>query len=530
MNMKNNNFRNVLTTIIIILILGAVIIPGASINVVEKKDTNDYFINSLTNKMDQVSLDYGLIRNITENLSNIIFTEYNETNGEIAKGRAFGSKGEQRAAEILYENFTNFGFDPDRKYIDEEAVGVFLDRKIDILNYKLTIYHNSSKKNCTVFTLPRRSILGPHNRFWKLNYNFSYTNLKIRTSHPPRGESTEDYVIFQKDRDENSNVQSNGLFIAWMEKFLEFFMHRHWVGYIRADSNNDTCNMWIPGKLVPLFSINKTVGDTIDVENDRIHFYLEQRVNNSVNSSNVIAEIEGKKPNKTVIVCCLYDSWWCQGTGDSAVGMGTVMGIAKYFKDLQRICNITPKYTMKFIGFCGEELRCHGSKYYVRTHPFEKILYVIDLNQLGMDQTDPDPRLTLDVLANKKCFLKEVWDIVNRTNYKQRTNNWYNITPLYNPKGHLSDDRIFALNKPSCKTVCFLKSGKWKYHHRDGLNHEEGDVLSHIDWNDVNVTAEIVLNVTKYLVLDEHPEPIQNKNSIIDLFSPISNYLLKRKY
>ena len=35
------------------------------------------------------------IYNITKALSNIIFTEYDEENGEMAKGRAFGTKGLQ---------------------------------------------------------------------------------------------------------------------------------------------------------------------------------------------------------------------------------------------------------------------------------------------------------------------------------------------------------------------------------------------------------------------------------------------------
>ena len=68
---------------------------------------NEQNNNKLQRKVS--NLDIQLIFNITANLSNIIFDKYDEENGEIAKGRAFGTKGEHRAAEILYENMTLLG-------------------------------------------------------------------------------------------------------------------------------------------------------------------------------------------------------------------------------------------------------------------------------------------------------------------------------------------------------------------------------------------------------------------------------------
>ena len=68
--------------------------------------------------------------------------------------------------------------------------------------------------------------------------------------------------------------------------------------------------------------------------------------------------------------------------------------------------------------------------------------------------------------------------------------------------GGPSNAMIFAKSRTDCKTVCFLKDGGWKMHHRDGLNHTEGDVLKYFDWTDVSVTGEIVLLVTKYVALN----------------------------
>jgi hypothetical protein len=182
--------------------------------------------------------------------------------------------------------------------------------------------------------------------------------------------------------------------------------------------------------------------------------------------------------------------------------MGIVLGIAKYFIDH----HIKPQYTIKFIGFGGEEVGTRGSIYYQATHRFEDIEYVIDLNQLGFNQTQP--RLTLQVAANNKPFLQEIWGIVQKTDYVNRTGNVTNILPVFMPVGHISDDHSFALVRPvwrpifGCKTICFLKNGRWLNHHRDGENHTKGDVLEDFDWDDVSATGEIILNVTKHLTLD----------------------------
>ena len=57
--------------------------------------------------IDIDTLDSRFIYNITAALSNITKKEYDEETGEIAKGRAFGTIGEHKAAEIIRRNMTN---------------------------------------------------------------------------------------------------------------------------------------------------------------------------------------------------------------------------------------------------------------------------------------------------------------------------------------------------------------------------------------------------------------------------------------
>lgn len=279
----------------------------------------------------------------------------------------------------------------------------------------------------------------------------------------------------------------------------EYYTHPNWKGTISYDINNDEHNMWGSQSFVPEFAINRSIGRMItnNLENFTVDFYLNQSVNLSVDSCNIIGQLNGTDTTKTVIVCCLYDSWWCQGTGDSAIGMAIVLAIAKYFIEH----HITPKYPMKFIGFGGEEYGMRGSRYYEATHKNENIIYVIDLNQLGFTQTHP--RLTLEIAANNQSFLADIWKVVQRTDYQKLTGNVTDIMPIFMKNGHISDDRSFALARPntSCKTICFLKNGLWLMHHRDGLNHLSGDVFSYFNSTDVNATGDMIFNVTYTLRL-----------------------------
>jgi len=78
---------------------------------------------------------------------------------------------------------------------------------------------------------------------------------------------------------------------------------------------------------------------------------------------------------------------------------------------------------------------------------------------------------------------------------------------LFSPDGGpLRNARVFADAKEQINrlynTILFVKTGQWCFHHRDGMNHQEGDVIKYFDWLDVAITSDIVLNVTKYIVDD----------------------------
>ena len=486
-------------------------------------DLNSPYIRSVINE-SVVDIEY--IYNITKALSYIIFTEYDESAGEIAKGRAFGTKGEWRAAEILYDNMTKLGLFTIKEQIKNlpKPSCTNLEHKLEVLDYELKL--NGEVIECAPCTPP----MGPTGKPFKIDHNFSYKGLKIRREHPKFWESKEDYVLFKgfdktgqyPPPNPDATVTYSGLqavFKAYkkrINKTIDHILHPRCKATVVMDYFNNTfdqCARGVVGNAIPVFWINGSIGRKIDknIDDFTVDFFLNQKLNHSVISYNVIGQLNGTDPTKTVIVDGLYDGWWTQATADGAMGMACVLGIAKYFTDH----NITPKYNLKFIGFGGEEYGMRGSYYYEAAHRDENIINVVDFNQIGM--TQKEPRLRLEVVTNTPEFKDEIWEVVNRTDYIGRTDNVTNIVPSYLRVGHISDDRPFAMRRPfRVKTVCLLKGGRWVLHHRDGVNHQEGDVLKYFNWTDVSVTGEIALNITKHLAVDPSDQFTAWDYSVVD--------------
>ena len=208
---------------------------------------------------------------------------------------------------------------------------------------------------------------------------------------------------------------------AW--NHIEMFMYNltmpNCKGLIKYDFNDNTYNMqgWNFIAL-PLIFINGSIGKPIDaIPTDfNVSFWINQSWTDNVVSYNVIGQINGTDPTKTVIIGCLYDSWWSQGTADAAIGMAMVLGIAKYFKDY----NITPKCNVKFIAYGGEEHGYRGADYYeILNRKNEYIPYMIDLNQIGFTPLRPD-NIKLQIWTNNQTLNQTIGRFAEETNYTKR--------------------------------------------------------------------------------------------------------------
>jgi len=84
-------------------ILVTIILCTTSVIIIQNNTTN--VTASEPEEDSSYILSTDLIHRVTENLSNIIYTAYDED--ELPKGRAFGTKGERYAADYLVSLLTN---------------------------------------------------------------------------------------------------------------------------------------------------------------------------------------------------------------------------------------------------------------------------------------------------------------------------------------------------------------------------------------------------------------------------------------
>ncbi len=101
----------------------------------------------------------------------------------------------------------------------------------------------------------------------------------------------------------------------------------------------------------------------------RVHLMIVNRTGGPFESKNVVAEIRGReKPDEVVLLGAHLDSWDL-GTGaeDNGINAAMVIDIARAFAQL----GITPRRTVRFVLFTGEEQGLWGSVGYVKKHQAE---------------------------------------------------------------------------------------------------------------------------------------------------------------
>ncbi len=504
-----------LSTLIIIFLIQIAVQPS----IIAQSDQIE-----LHSSYTDIDMDY--VYNLTSGLSNIIYTEYYPQQGDIPKGRAFGTKGEHKAAQILKDNMTALGLYVTTEQIQTTQKQPTLTEKIEIHDYQVTIHTTPQSPGEQIDCYISPTFKGPRTNPNQLTHNFSFTNLtlieKPQVGHPLQylryiNKYKEDFVFITPEDSYNPDIpfppmkqllntifspySDPVLFWTWLRYNLElsfwYTFFSHCQGLIRYDFHNTTYNMdYTNNWKLPVIFINGTHGKHLinNIETATIDYHLNQQINQSVISYNVIGQLNGTDPSKIIILDSLYDSVWTQGTADSAIGMSIVLGIAKYFTDH----NITPKYTLQFIGFGGEEYGFRGAIYHENAHKSDQIYYLIDLNQLGFTQTNPP--LYLEFISNNNQLLNDAYTIATDLNYTETTGS-AGIRKHFMPLGGPSNDQPFARNRLNCRTISILKGLNWLYHHRTGLSYTEGDSLNYYNHTDVAITAQIVLNLVKKIAV-----------------------------
>jgi len=268
------------------------------------------------------------------------------------------------------------------------------------------------------------------------------------------------------------------------------------------DKTKDWDYITKPKPALPMFTLNYTVGSFLydNYSCTTLTGYCNQEFLEETNDSvgveayNVIGNItiDNSPSDAIAILSNRYDGWWGQTPGDSGVGGAIVLGIAKYMKEY----NIEPKYNLTFLFTTGEEYGLRGAHYYSDNHLDDNIKFWFGLDQLAFNQSDT----VQEVGCGNISEFDIVWTIINQTQYVERTG-YALVKPTV---GSIDGTEQEVFNaRPNCDAFCIAKDRylKWDRWHKTGMNYTEGDSLKYTDRNDVNVTAELAWNITKYFTV-----------------------------
>jgi hypothetical protein len=487
------------------------------------------------------NLDFSFIYRVLKNLSNMIYF--------YEKGRYFGSEGEKASMEYLKaemdeilgpENVTIEKIDAKwtnkDTYFNLHNIINDPDWQIDFWVEDLDKIKNFTKYYFHIKVYYSNNMTLKEERNFTEGMCFPFLKNDIGKNHnitvhdaivvDAFDESLSNQVILVKEDWEKPNGWTNSPdFGSWWPYIFPFkLMRQAWIsnnvdGFILMDCFDNTTFMQLSGTPIfhymkPGFSINGSSGKWIKqyLNNSKyivkVNFCSEWAYK-KVDSWNIIGEIPGKS-SRIAIISNHYDCWWNQGTVDEGVGVATCLGLAKYIKDN----NIVPELTLKFIMWGGEEWSYHGARDYIKDHTilkygsqnndiiksskdYEDIIYVICPGNYGFNKT---LNMSFNVGhprdINLQMFMQNV---AKNLNYTERTG--IGITggfsvygeetyPFYH--GHRFPERF-------CKYAVEIDRFPWPGYHRDGRNHTEGDVFSHINDSlfrvDCEVIAEIILRL-----------------------------------
>ena len=467
----------------------------------------------------QPIINYSYVWKKTYNLSMIV----NEPN--CSKGRAFGTLGEQKAAENISIWMQEIGLENvDKETINEtlklqEIPAKALCHPIKHIMWfgslgKLTKVrhvdshwicfkiHNLSSGNTTLINLTYKEN--------ETSDCFPFLAVPQTATEKEEGDDGKTYYIWS----------AKDLIIAkkWTKIFKNCCVVRFtdwkkpwtWSGpplwpptvkaFILVDCFDNTYFMGpstseiFPQFLKPGYSINGSVWNSIEENLSKescevtVDIYSKWHYEN-VTSYNVIGELKGRDPRNVVdIVCAHYDCWWNQGAIDEAAETALVLGIAKYMKELEEEKGIKPKHTVKFVAFAGEEYGFRGSIDYIKKHAKsgeETVRYVINPGNFGHNDSQ-DKNLTkeerdFNICVNKDAsylasIVKNIAKALDYTGWIHSLygNRSWGIRENWDVSGE--DAEAFHFMGYRKGAIQFSRN-PFRGYHRDGNKHTEGDVI-----------------------------------------------------
>jgi hypothetical protein len=516
--------KNISILIIIILFISSNCVCSQNLKIDNKQ------IDRPLTEYGGPQLDFDYIYTIIENLSNII--------KKYPKGREFGTSGEEYAGELIFNWMNEIGLTDVHK---EKIVGNWTKKDSWDNTYNSIFdsdYYQDGwiekldlKKNFTRWYLTIKVYDEYGNLFESKNFsqNMCFPFLKEETGIDSHNVSEFNISIF----DDFKIIGSDGIVLIendwrdpydWFISLANKLKKSNVKGFILMDCNDDTIFMMPSGTSSPLlprfskpgFSINGSSGKWIKKYLNNVRYsvkadFCSEWSWEKVDSYNIIGDIPGKSP-KIAILSAFYDGWWNQATFDMAIGVGNILGIAKYLIDN----NIQPELTIRFICWGGHEWYFRGAKNYLKTHnikiydsldqkelldDYEDILYFISPSNYGFNKTYP---MSINVgNIRDESLMKWIQNIANKINYTERTG--IEISGIFSVYGVETYNFYHGNRYPERYCNHAIEFDRWPYpgYHRDGLNHTKGDVFSNLNDELFRVDCELVAEVTLRLTVEK---------------------------
>ena len=510
----------------------------------------------------QPIIDYDWVWHRTKDLSEIV---NNSNIPDHDKGRSFGSGGEQNASKMI-EQWMNetlgsvnvrrekisevwkFGDIPFRTWfygilkLNRTYIGVFSSignltrmRKIDAhwihirgnspsgkkLDVNLTYKENGVSTCFPLLKLP--SILNKHGKYYICKDSDLIVTHEFKASYGKQclllhANWTDPYGWGEPLLGEN--LTDRFLKMLFLKAFIvvDEFNNTYFMSPSRFDNFSKITRLALirPEYPCPGYSINGSIGEKIeeilqDGGEVKVDIYSKWHYEN-VKSYNIIGELKGRDPGNVVdIVCAHYDCWWNQGTIDEAAETALVLGIAKYMKKLEEEKGIKPEHTVKFIAFAGEEMGFRGTLDYIKKHVQsgeEKVRYVINPGNFGhndsKDLKEDNPDRNFKIGSDREFLRRIGLNIADALRYNES----FDWNAIGTSEIGAEDSQAFYALRKADGVVQF---GRWPFkgYHRDGDNHNKGDVLYPNDpfcglVNDTfKIESDIVLLTALYLCYED---------------------------
>jgi len=131
--------------------------------------------------------------------------------------------------------------------------------------------------------------------------------------------------------------------------------------------------------------LQSAIPDTIN----NVSFKIENKLLKDYQTQNVIGYVKGSVyPDSFLVFTAHYDhlgemgrDTYFPGANDNASGVAMLLNMAEYYSKKEN----TPKYSIAFIAFSGEEAGLIGSHYYVQNplFPLSKIKFLVNMDIMG---------------------------------------------------------------------------------------------------------------------------------------------------